>query len=178
MNRPDTRSRTLGQPLRLASAALLSALAFGIAQAQTESTSRTGQEFRDWTVQCEQPEGAEREHCHIFQTVVLRENNQPLLHLAVGRIIETGDAAAIMTVPLGVLLPPGMALRVDEGENIRFPVQSCQPNGCIAVLPLEDEMIRQLKGGVQATVTFVDADQRPIGVPVSLLGFTAGFDSL
>ncbi|MCP5152257.1 MAG: invasion associated locus B family protein [Ectothiorhodospiraceae bacterium] len=136
--------------------------------------------FKDWVHTCEKIEGFGQEQCYIFQNIALKKTGKRLLHFAVGYVGE-GDAkrpAAVITLPLGVLLPPGLALRIDEGEPIRFVYQQCMPDGCRGVLPLEPATISSLKAGKQARITFYDQTQRELGVPVSLIGFTAGFGAL
>jgi len=71
-----------------------------------------------------------------------------------------------------------LSVTVDEGQPLRLRYERCEPNGCLAPLPLDDQLIRSFKGGRWARVAFFDASRREISVPVSLLGFTAGFDAL
>jgi invasion protein IalB len=54
----------------------------------------------------------------------------------------------------------------------------CLPNGCIAEVILEDELLNQLKSGSQATFIIFQTPEEGIGIPISLNGFSAGFDAL
>ena len=60
----------------------------------------------------------------------------------------------------------------------RIPFQVCNQAGCIAALPLADGRLEAFKVGQQAKVSFQDGRRQPVTVPVSLSGFTAGFESL
>ena len=156
-------------------AALVSTLcAIGPAAAAPEH----GQSFRDWTARCEQPTGSTVERCFIFQNLVLKDTGERLVHVAIGHLEPSGRAAAIVTLPLGISLPPGAAISIDGGEPVRFPVERCDMNGCVGALELDDRLIAAMKGGREARITFHDGTRRAIAVPVSLMGFTAGFDSL
>ena len=139
-----------------------------------------GQQFKDWTVGCEKLPGLSEERCFIYQTVVNKENEQPVLQMAVGYlpIDENEDQpAALLTLPLGVALPPGVGFQIDEGKLVRVKYERCLPTGCIAGFPLNDEMINQFKRGNKMEVRVHDG-VRAVAMPISLSGFTAGFDAL
>ncbi len=139
-----------------------------------------GQRFQDWTVGCERLPGMDRERCFIFQTVVNQDNDEPVLQMAIGYLpLENGQEqpAGLLTLPLGVALPPGIGIRVDQNEPIRLQYERCVPTGCIAGFPLNDQLINQFKRGVTAEIRVHDGVQA-VALPVSLRGFTAGFDAL
>lgn len=151
--------------------ALLAALA---AQANPEH----GQSFKNWTARCELPQGSSVERCFIFQNLVLKESGQRLVHMAVGYLAANGQAAAVVTLPLGISLPPGAGISVDGSDPVDMVIERCDTNGCVGALALDDALIAQLKRGREARITFHDGTRRRIAVPVSLMGFTAGFESL
>lgn len=140
--------------------------------------AKSGDTFRDWTVQCESAQKGTAQTCYIFQNLLLKQGQKRLLHMAVGYLAKSGKPAAFFTLPLGVSLPGGVSLSVDDGPPQRFRYERCEADGCLAPLILGDDLIRALKAGRQARVAFFDASRREISVPVSLLGFTAGYDTL
>lgn len=149
-------------------------LASGSAAAKPEH----GQTFNNWTARCEQAPGANVERCFIFQNLVFKESGQRLVHVAVGYLATNGQAAAVITMPLGISLPPGASISVDGGEAVKIVIERCDANGCVGALALDDALVTALKRGREAQISFHDASRRRIAVPVSLLGFTAGFNSL
>jgi invasion protein IalB len=157
-------------PLLLLAAALVTPAA----HAEPED----GKRFKDWTARCEAPEGGGPRACYLFQNILLKKANRQLLHVAVGYQPRTDTAAAVFTLPLGVSLPGGLSLTVDEGKPLRMRYERCDANGCRAPLTLNDGLIKSLKGGRWARVAFFDSNRREVSVPVSLLGFTAGFNAL
>ena len=144
-----------------------------------------GAVYKDWTAACETPPAPEgqtpQEQCYIFQTVSVKETKKTLLRLAVGHLGKERKPAAIVTVPLGIFLPPGFAIAIDKAEPTKFPVHFCNGDpapGCRGILPLSNALIAQMKRGNRGQVIFFDGTRREIGIPISLLGFTAGFDAL
>jgi invasion protein IalB len=137
-----------------------------------------GQTFKNWTARCELTPSATLERCFIFQNLVLKDSGRRLVHVAVGYLAANGQAAAVITLPLGISLPPGAAISVDGGDPVDIVIERCDANGCIGALALGERLIAELKRGREARISFHDGTRRRIAVPVSLLGFTAGFDSL
>jgi invasion protein IalB len=137
-----------------------------------------GQNFKNWTARCEPAPGTSLERCFIFQNLVLKESGQRVVHMAVGYLAANGQAAAVITMPLGISLPPGASISVDGGDPEDIIIERCDANGCVGAVALSEQFITALKRGREARISFHDASRRRIAVPVSLLGFTAGFNSL
>lgn len=139
---------------------------------------KNGQNFQDWGVRCEKPKNAPKETCFIFQNHVTKKDHKPVLRIAVGYIPSKDQPVAIITMPLGISLPPGVQIKVDDNEPVHVPVERCEPQGCRAGVILGDKLLGQFKAGTTAKITFDDGARHPITVPVSLKGFTAGLASL
>lgn len=173
------RSRTAGKRNTF----LLSCVFFVASCAQNTVTSTAsalekGQRFKDWTVGCEKLPDNNQERCFIFQTVVKKDDESPILQMAVGYMPGIKEPTAILTVPLGVTLPEGIRIKVDENERVmRIPYERCIPRGCIAGLKVNDEVLSMFKKGVQAKILIFNGDE-PVTLPISLKGFTAGFQAL
>ena len=149
-----------------------------LAGAAVEANPEHGQTFKNWTARCEQAPGTDVERCFIFQNLVLKESGQRLVHVAVGYLAANGQPAAVITLPLGISLPPGAAISVDGGDAVDITIERCDSSGCVGAVALSDALITALKRGREARVSFHDGTRRRIAVPVSLLGFTAGFNAL
>jgi len=156
---------------------LVLGLALSLAGAPAAGAPDDGATFKDWTVRCETPGDDKRQACYIFQNLLLKKEQQRILHVAVGYLVDD-EPAAFFTLPLGVSLPGGVSVTVDDGQPVRLRYERCDGTGCLAPLALNEELVRALKGGRWARVAFFDAGRREISVPVSLRGFTAGFNAL
>jgi invasion protein IalB len=77
-----------------------------------------------------------------------------------------------------VLLPSGLGLKVDQTDIGRAGFVRCLPNGCIAEVIMDDKLVGQLKTGQTATFIIFQTPEEGIGIPVSLKGFSEGFDKL
>jgi invasion protein IalB len=96
-------------------------------------------------------------------------------------VLRTADGKSRLlrvVAPLGVLLPSGLGLRIDDADIGRAGFVRCLTTGCIAEVVLEDNLINQLKNGKTATFIVFQTAEEGIGIPISLNGFAQGFDSL
>lgn len=174
---PRSPRRTLSTRARLGGSALLAGVLLGLAAlAGAQEATRT---FDDWTLSCGTPQGSDKEMCSAAQVVQNKETEKSLLAAVVGYIPGTQDMAMEFTVPLGVILPAGIRLQVDDSEEIgRAPYLMCTPQGCTGIWKLEDQAVAALKKGLTLKVIVLNSQQRPVAVPVSLRGFTAAYNSL
>lgn len=145
------------------------------ARAQPED----GKVYQDWTVRCDpNPSNKAEGGCYLLQSVVNSETKQPVMQIRIGLLKEDHQPVAVITVPLGIRLPPGVTLQIDEQQPTRIAIERCMPEGCVVQFRLSPELVATFKGGVGGKVIFQDPTGRAVPVPFSLKGFTAGLGSL
>ena len=85
--------------------------------------------FGDWQVRCA-PEGNE---CFMYQ-LALDESKNPVAEVSVLKLPDQSEAAAGVTIvtPLGTLLPHGVVVQIDAGEQRQYPFAWCSQVGCFA----------------------------------------------
>ncbi len=134
--------------------------------------------FGDWDMRCETPAGASREQCAIIQSVAAED--KPNVNLVV-IVLKTADGKSRLLrviAPLGVLLPAGLGLKIDETDVGKAGFVRCLPSGCVAEVVMEDKLIEQLSGGQTATFIIFNTPEEGIGIPLALAGFKDGFAKL
>ncbi len=135
-------------------------------------------QYGDWQMSCDTPPGASFEQCAIIQNVTAED--QPNVGLSV-IVLKTADRQARLLrvlAPLGVLLPNGLGLNIDGTDIGRVAFVRCLPNGCVAEVVLDDELISKLSTGKTAIFVVFKTPEEGIGIPVSLNGFKDGFGQL
>ncbi|MFT4563288.1 MAG: invasion protein IalB [Gammaproteobacteria bacterium] len=137
-----------------------------------------GKSFGNWTINCESEAQGSRKGCFIIQNLVMREGGQRVLQIAIGYVVETPDPIALVSLPLGISLPPGAEIQIDSHATHRIAIERCEPNGCRAGLKLGPDILSNLRMGTQVSIKFYDAKRQPIEVPLSLDGFEEGLSSL
>jgi invasion protein IalB len=142
----------------------------------------------DWEVACQYVdlEGKKFKACEMRQILVQKETKKEWLRIAVsynqGEKAPDGGKKPILRIftPLGVLLPPGMEIKIDDTEAMRVQYAVClsQPPRCLVAGPMDDKLVALLKRGAGGTITFVLPNNKKVAAPFSLNGFTKSFDSL
>lgn len=155
----------------------------GPAQPSQDKDDGRVQVFDDWRVRCEQPQGQAGERCVMLQSVMVRneEGKQaPLLAVAIGHGEMNGQPITVMqfTVPLGLYLPSGIGLQVDNGQTVPIAIEVCTSQACVARYRLDDSMRVAMQKGQAAKLHMVRADRKQIDVPISLKGFTKAYAAL
>ena len=171
---PSSPARTLSRILIGVAAGIASLTIAGSALAQGEVKAVHG----DWQMRCDTPPGAASEQCALIQNDTAEDRENVGLSVIVLKTADKQARILRVLAPLGVLLPSGLGLRVDDADIGRAGFVRCLPNGCIAEVILQDDLVGKLKGGKQATFIIFQTPEEGIGIPISLNGFSAGFDAL
>lgn len=78
----------------------------------------------------------------------------------------------MIMVPLGVALPAGLQIKVDDDkEAMKLNYTICHPGGCTAEMEATPELIEKLKKGKQMIVAAMNITAKPFFLPVPLDGF-------
>ena len=96
-------------------------------------------------------------------------------------VLKTADGKSRLLriiAPLGILLPNGLGLKIDDADIGRAGFVRCLPSGCVAEVIMEDKLIEQMKGGKTATFIIYQTPEEGIGIPLALKGFQQGFEAL
>jgi invasion protein IalB len=180
-NRPGWGLRNISRDRRVAAGfaggCLAIALSFGLsaaASAQGAVRSVHG----DWQIRCDTPPGAQGEQCALIQSVVAEDRSNAGLTVIVLKTADQKSKLMRVVAPLGVLLPSGLGLKLDNVDIGKAGFVRCLPNGCVAEVPLEDKLLNQLRTAKTATFIIFETPEEGIGFPLSLNGLGEGYDKL
>ncbi|ABS69869.1 Invasion associated locus B family protein [Xanthobacter versatilis] len=132
----------------------------------------------EWQIRCDTPPGAQSEQCVLLQSVQAEDRPNVGLTVIVLKTADQKSRLLRVLAPLGVLLPAGLGLKIDDQDVGRAGFVRCLPNGCVAEVVMDDALVARLKAGKQATFIIFQTPEEGIGVPLSLNGFGPGFDTL
>ncbi|MCB1883035.1 MAG: invasion associated locus B family protein [Geminicoccaceae bacterium] len=133
----------------------------------------------DWEVVCGRTTpAAVKDECFMAQGVNSRETNRAVMTAMVLKSEAKKEPVLRLTVPLGILLPRGLAFAIDGEEVGGVPFLYCLADGCVTQVTLDGATLGKLKAGKKATATVHQANDKPVSIPVSLNGFTAGYDAI
>jgi invasion protein IalB len=132
----------------------------------------------DWEMRCETPPGAAHEQCALIQSVAAEDRPNITLIVIVLKTADGKSRLLRVIAPLGVLIPSGLGLKIDQVDVGRAGFVRCLPNGCVAEVVMEDKLIDQMKNGQSATFIIFQTPEEGIGIPLALAGFKDGLDQL
>jgi invasion protein IalB len=165
------------RPLRQTAAALVAVLYVAFASpvwAQGVVKAKHG----DWETRCETPPGAAREQCALIQSVAAEDRPNITLIVIVLKTADGKSRLLRVIAPLGVLIPSGLGLKIDQVDVGRAGFVRCLPNGCIAEVVMEDKLVDQMKNGQSATFIIFQTPEEGIGIPLALAGFKDAVEQL
>jgi invasion protein IalB len=132
----------------------------------------------DWQIRCETPPGAQSEQCALFQSVIAEDRANVTLTVVVLKTADQKSRLMRVVAPLGVLLPSGLGLKIDQTDVGRAGFVRCLQRGCYAEVVMDDNLLKQLRSGTTATFIIFLTPEEGIGFPMSLKGFGDGYDKL
>ena len=133
--------------------------------------------FGEWKLICDTPAGASSEQCAMVQ-VVLDEETEIGLSVAVLQTADGRTTLMRVAAPLGVVLPSGLGLIVDEKNIGSVPFRSCFSDGCYAEVIPDEQLLETLSNGKSATFIVFRTPEEGIGVPIELSGFAEAYEAL
>src|SRR5215472_9518818 len=85
-----------------------------IAQAGAQGAVRSV--HGDWQIRCDTPPGAQNEQCALIQSVVAEDRSNAGLTVIVLKTADQKSRLMRVVAPLGVLLPSGLGLKLDNQD--------------------------------------------------------------
>jgi invasion protein IalB len=151
-------------------------LSLAAAPATAQGTVRSV--HQDWQVRCDTPPGAQGEQCALIQSVTAEDRANIGLTVIVLKTADQKSRLMRVVAPLGVLLPSGLGLKIDQADIGRTGFVRCLQNGCIAEVVMDDNLVSKLRSGQTATFIIFQTPEEGIGFPMSLKGFSEGYSKL
>lgn len=155
-------------------------LTLSVTRAQTQGLEggTVKSQHGDWQIVCKAPPpGAKNEVCAIVQSVTAEDRNNVGLTVYFQRFSD-GRRVLRIFAPLGVLLPPGLGLKIDNKDVGHAPFVRCNTFACYAQVVVEEPLVEQLKNGKSAVFIIFQSEEAGIGIPISLAGFGQALNSL
>src|SRR6266850_7775820 len=132
----------------------------------------------DWQIRCDTPPGSQGEQCALIQSVTAEDRANVGITVIVLKTADQKARLMRVVAPMGVLLPSGLGLKIDQTDVGRAGFVRCLPNGCVAEVVMDENLVKQLRTGQSATFIIFQTPEEGIGIPMGLKGFGEGYDKL
>jgi invasion protein IalB len=131
-----------------------------------------------WAVRCSSGSRDAPLECAIEQTAVLTKTGQLIVLINIRVPGDTHTPVALVQLPLGLNLPIGAKLQVDDGKTVDLQIQTCENRGCYTSTVIAPDLLAALKSGKQLKVSFQDMAKETIAIPIPLADFAAAYDKI
>lgn len=121
---------------------------------------------------------ANKEICLINHEGLEPNTGMVLIAAAVRKVEGEDKQQLLIRVPTAyaLVIPPGVQLKIDEGQPIQLQYAICFPTSCQVQLELTKELMDSMRQGKQMVVAAMNIQQKTMGFPVPLTGFAKAYD--
>jgi invasion protein IalB len=131
-----------------------------------------------WAARCTSASREAPLECVMEQTAVLSKTGQLIVLVNIRMPSDSRAPVALVQLPLGLNLPVGAKLQVDDGKPTDLQIQTCEARGCYASAPIAPDLLAALKSGKQLKVSFQNLGKETITIPMPLADFAAAYDKI
>jgi len=131
-----------------------------------------------WVARCTSISRDAPLECAVEQTAVLTKTGQLIVLINIRVASDTRTPVAVIQLPLGLNLPAGAKLQVDDGKTADLQIQTCEQRGCYANTPIAADMLAAMKSGKQLKVSFQNLGKEVISIPMPLTDFAAAYEKI
>ncbi|MBR0727928.1 invasion associated locus B family protein [Bradyrhizobium japonicum] len=146
--------------------------------APTQQPQSDGAQQAGWVVRCTSVSRDAPLECAMEQNAVLTKTGQTIVLINIRIAPDTRTPVALLQLPLGLNLPVGAKLQVDEGKTFDLQIQTCENRGCYASTPITADLLAALRSGKQLKVSFQNMAKEAIAIPMPLGDFAAAYDKI
>lgn len=126
----------------------------------------------NWTITCtetDQPNAKER--CSAELKIVQTEDKTSRVVFTWVLGAQDGKLLSVLSTPTGVLIAPGLQLKVGDKEIAKVGYTLCQPDRCQAIVPMDDTVIAALRDAVTSEVSIFATNGNGLKFNVNMKGF-------
>src|SRR5258705_12203521 len=129
--RGASRAASRGNPFAVSFVGVIAAVALLLGRTASAGAQGAVRSVHgDWQIRCDTPPGAQGEQCALIQSVVAEDRSNAGLTVIVLKTADQKSKLMRVVAPLGVLLPSGLGLKLDNQDVGRAGFGGCLPNAC------------------------------------------------
>ena len=126
----------------------------------------------NWTVTCaqtDQPNAKPR--CSAVLKITQNQNNVQRVVFTWLMGVQDGKPISVLSMPSGVLIGPGVQVKIGAGEARKFNYALCQPDHCEAIVPLDEDIVKELKAAPTTEISVEAVGGSTVKFTANMKGF-------
>ncbi len=134
----------------------------------------------NWVVNCNLTKDGASMICAMSQTFNDAKSKKRIMAISIQPqpTDKTKRPLMVLALPHGLHFPSGVTVAVDQQKPINVELQTSNQNGAYTATLLQPATVAAMKKGDQIKITMYAAENKPLVIPVSLVGFTAAFKKI
>jgi len=108
----------------------------------------------------------------------MANTGQPVSSVVVQMPANAHEPMMTIRVPVGLYLPAGVSMQIDDAKSEPVPLQTCDLQGCFAQTTLNPSTIAALKGGKKLSITFQNMAKANVVLPFPLGNFADAYQKI
>ena len=131
-----------------------------------------------WTSRCSSDGRKAALFCEVEQSLFITKTGQLVASLNVKLPPETRQPVMMIQLPVGLFLPGGVNLQIDESKPQALVIQTCDLKGCYAATTISPELLGAMKSGKRLSVVFQNLNKENVNLAFVLSGFAESYDKI
>jgi invasion protein IalB len=145
---------------------------------QTDAAPAAAPAQPGWAARCSSASRDAPLECAIEQSAVLSKTGQLLVLVNIRVPSDTHAPILQLQLPLGINLPVGAKLQVDDSKSADLQILTCDNRGCYANIPIAADLLAAMKAGKQLKLSFQNLNKETMTIPMPLTDFPAAYDKI
>ncbi|MBS7805777.1 invasion associated locus B family protein [Rhizobiales bacterium TNE-4] len=172
-NKPAAPNPAVTQPRQAppANASQPSAPPASTPQPNTSQAAASANAQPAWSARCASISRQAPLECTLDQQVVVQATRQQISFISVRVPGDTRQPVMMIQLPLGLYLPAGLTLQIDEGKAQVLAIQSCDQRACYVGLPVAPDLLDSLKKGQRLNLAMQTMNREPVTIVHPLAEF-------
>jgi invasion protein IalB len=134
--------------------------------------------YKDWHLVCPADDD-KKSACALQTDVVDSGSGSRVAQITIAYKADKPDTREmVMTVPLAVLIQPGLGIQFGTDAPKTVPFGTCIQTGCIAMVDMDDKLTDSMRGATAMSLVVTAENGKSIPVPVSVQGFDAALSAM
>jgi invasion protein IalB len=130
-----------------------------------------------WASRCASAGRKSELDCSVDQSVALK-TGQIVVQFTVAIQAASKAPIAIVVLPLGIFLPGGAKVEVDDQKPFDLTLETCDQRGCYGNASISPDLLSAMKTGKTLTVSFTTIAKETVNIPLQLSEFAEAYGKI
>jgi invasion protein IalB len=130
--------------------------------------------FDSWSVTCAEFSEPKSKTCSAVLQISQPNTNQVVFSWTVG-LDNNKQLVSVMQTPTGVIITPGVELRIGKSPARKLPFTSCDAGRCVATTLMDNNLLRDIAAAPTAEAIIQGSQGNTVQFNIQLKGFDKAY---